>query len=180
MSNRTFKVLGKSLQLKLREQYGNLNGLPHGWLDGELDKSLAISYFDRWFNEDEFYLLDDINDSEHQSRVNRYYSFLDEVASRFQVYSYRITTGAKKSPMRFRDFTSMKKMHEYFRSTNYAQAKQLYPRIVIPECNAAIHEAYDYYAVLAFKNENEVSTLIKIAKNSGLYVLEWRDSGGKT
>ena len=177
MSQRKFRVLSESMQQKLYSQYGSLGGLSHGWLDGKLSCGLTISYFDHWLSDSECGdLLDNVDPEEHEKRINQYCMFLDSVSKAYKVYSYRILNRKYMGKdVRFREFSNIESMKSYFRSADYTMGKSYYPRLVIPECNAAIHEAYYYSSNLGFKSHEDISELIRLVESSGLNILNWND-----
>ena len=174
MNSRIFKVSPKNKQSQLSQQYGCLDGFSHGWLNDEITHGLSISYFDHWLRNDEHHILDNVTKEEHIKRAKCFHSFYSELSKYYKLYSYRLH-GKRKIKMQFREFNSRESMFRYFSSANYLMGKGAYPKLLIPECNAVIHESYNYTALIGFKSKSDISQVLTQAKNNGLHILEWHD-----
>jgi len=177
MSNRRFEVLPKQKQAELYKLYGNLDGFAYGQLNERITEDVTISYFDHWLDEDEFHLLDSVDIKDHLRRREYFESFYKDLANSCDLYSYRIF-GKRRKNMKFRSFSNSKAMYDYFSSTNYKKGKSTYPKIIIPEFNAVLHEGYDYCIYLGFNETSDISPITDLAYRNGLHVLKCRDKQG--
>jgi hypothetical protein len=171
MSTRIFKVLSKEKQNEFYKLYGNLDGFEYGSLNERIVDEVTISYFDHWLDESEYHLLDKVDKIEHEKRRQRFHSFYKELSSAYSLYSYR-THGKKRNKIQFRSFTSKDAMDKYFENVDLKKSKSTYPKILIPECNAVIHEGYDYCAYLGFSARGDVSLLMSLLEKHCLYALD--------
>ena len=135
--------------------------IKHYFEDSEVKdeyKKEYISLFSGWLGTDNLYKLDEVTEKEW----SKFNALLTELNNNYKLYSVNTDD---ESCSQVKDIDEL--IDTYNESMN-KEASQ-FIKLIIPELNCVITEAWDYTYILWHKDSKAIETLSPIIKNVGLY-----------
>lgn len=130
---------------------------------------LYVSVFEKWMTREEYEIYDDIDREALHKRRNAFEDSVEKIYNLTPCYLWKY-----KRHKRFFIYraTSLRQILNKCDIKNQTFSTAVRYEILMPELNAIYSREFDWTNIIWYKEASKIQNLIKLIKDSGLYILE--------
>lgn len=133
---------------------------------------LSISVFDHWLDREEATsLLENVSSSVDSRRKGLHHCLSRKLVTSLDAVTFNIESDGTKTRPVFKGFVSPQSACDYVEPSDHNISARFYFKLAIPDLSCLYFEGSDYTSHLYYQRESEISTILKIAEQCGLFVL---------